>query len=111
MFTLEALDKVFQKLNMNALEFDNRQVNVAYESLRSAIEDFSALITRYCNFEDNGTYDTLRVPLPAREGEEEGYYEALKEIDEEVGKVTSAYDVFIKACSANSLDIYRAERD
>lgn len=58
---IDALDQVQQTLNMNPLGFDDQQVNTAYENLKSAIEDFRVLQTRYCKLVDNGKYDTLRV--------------------------------------------------
>jgi hypothetical protein len=106
--SIEALDEIWHKLNINPLEFDDQQVNGAYENLKTAIESFSILITRYCQFEDR-KYERLRVPLPTREGEERGYYDTLNEIKEGVGKLTSAYDSFLKTCSANGLDIYATE--
>lgn len=106
---IEILDELWNKLNMNPLEFDNQEVHNAYHGFMSAIEDFRALITLHCNFENNRKYDTLRVPLPAREGEEKSYYEALNEIKEEVYKLTSAYDSFLKTCAANGLDIYNID--
>jgi hypothetical protein len=106
---LEDIDEALRKLSLNPLEFDDNQLNVAYERFMSALADFRALITLHCNFEDNRKYDTLRVPLPARESEAKGYYEALNEIDEEVDKVTSAYDDFLRICSTNGLDIYSTD--
>jgi hypothetical protein len=102
----EALRQVWQRLNMNPLKFDDNQVDAAYEKFKSAIGDFDTLITQHCNFEDNGKYDTLRVPLPRREAEARRYYQALNEMNEEVDKLTSAYDDFLRTCSANGLDIY-----
>ena len=105
----EALLQVWRRLNMNPLKFDDNQVDTAYEKFKSAIEDFDTLITQHCNFEDNGKYDTLRVPLPRREAEARRYYRALNEINEEVGKLTSVYDDFLEICSANGMDIYNID--
>lgn len=101
-----ALLKVWGRLNMNPLKFDDNQVNAAYEKFKSAIRDFDDLISRQCTFEDNGRYDTLRVPLYTGEAEAKIYYQVLSEINEEVDKLTSAYDDFLRTCSANGLDIY-----
>ena len=106
---IEALDQVRLKLDMNPFEFDDNQINAAYNKLKSAIGDFRTLLTRYCNFEENRKYDTLRVRPPTREGEERDYYNELRELDEEVDKLTSAYDDFLKTCSANGLDIYNVD--
>jgi hypothetical protein len=106
--SVEALDQIWHKLNMNPLEFNDQQVNAAYENLNSAMEAFAILITRYCQFEGRN-YERLHVPLPTRDGEERGYYDTLNEIKEEVRSLTSAYDYFLKTCAANGLDIYATE--
>jgi hypothetical protein len=106
---IEALDQLQGTLHMNPFEFDDQQINVAYENFRSAIERFRISITRYCNFEENRKYDTLRVRPPEKPGEEKDYYKEIDELYEEVEKLTSAYDDFLRACSANGLDIYGAD--
>jgi hypothetical protein len=106
---IEALDQVQGTLHMNPFEFDDRQVNAAYENFGSAIGDFRVLITRYCNFEENRKYDTLRVRPPEKPGEERNYYKEIDELYEEVEKLTSAYDEFLRTCTANGLDIYNID--
>jgi hypothetical protein len=105
---IEALEKVQQKLDINPLEFDDRQVNNAYESLRSAIEGFLILLTRYCDFEEGTNYKRLRVRPPKRESEESAYYKEIEEIKESVITLTSAYDSFLKISKMNGLNIYSA---
>ena len=53
---IEAVDQVCQKLSMNPVEFNNRQVNDAYEDFKASIEDFLTEITR-CTKLENGSYE------------------------------------------------------
>lgn len=109
-----AVEKLCQKLNMNPFGFDNTQVNDAYETLKAAIEDFDDEVTRSTifedkNYEENGNYENVHVPLPKTREQEESYYATLKEIKDSVKRLTSAYDNFLKTCSANGLNIYSSD--
>ena len=70
--SMDAVDQICQSLSMNPLEFDNWQVNDAYENFRVALEDFSTEVTRATTFEDRN-YQRLHVPLPTREEQEKSY--------------------------------------
>jgi hypothetical protein len=59
-------------------------------------------------FED-GKYERVHVPLPEKEADRAHYYARLREINESVNMLISAYDDFIKTCSMDGLDIYGAE--
>ena len=76
---IDAVDQVCQKLSMNPVEFNNRQVNDAYEDFKASIEDFLTEITQWTKLE-NGSYERLHVPLPVDEEDEKTYYGALEQI-------------------------------
>lgn len=105
---VEGVEQLRQKLSMNPLKFDNRQVNDAYEDFKVAIEDFCTVTTQWTRLED-GNYERLHVPLPVDEEDEKTYYGALDEINDSTGKLISAYDNFLRTCTANGLDIYNVD--
>ena len=98
---IAALEKVSRSQDLDAIGFDDRNVNRAYRDLNAGIKAFCSTVRNWTEADDAYWF---RVPLDWREGNPERWDKATNAIVEGRSSVIEAYDEFLATCHRNGID-------